>query len=155
MENASKALLISAGVLIAILLLTLFAYLMRQMGSSTSEIYSSLSKNEISEYNQKFLNFEGRGVNSIGKDKDGNDIYNPLTVQDVATLINLASDSKNNLKYLNEVKIMKGTDNLADLTESQNYINFMKANPEKLYNCVEVNINQTTMLVNEVIIQDY
>lgn len=54
MENASKALLISAGVLIAILLLTLFSYLMRQMGGSTYGIYSKLSQREITEFNQKF-----------------------------------------------------------------------------------------------------
>ncbi len=153
MENSAKALLISAGVLLAILLLSLFTYIMRQMGESTTGIYSTLSQHEISEYNQKFLNYEGRGVYSVGKDQDGNDIYNPLTVQDVVTLINLARDSKNNVKYLNEVKITKGTDNLAN--SQQNYIEFMKANPEKLYKCIKVNISQTTMLVNEVIIQEY
>ena len=42
MENASKALLIAGGVLIAILLLTLFSYLFRQMASSTSNIYENL-----------------------------------------------------------------------------------------------------------------
>ena len=75
MENASKALLIAAGVLIAILILTLFSYLMRQMGSSTSGIYSKLSQREITEFNQKFLNYEGRGIYSVGKDNEGNDLY--------------------------------------------------------------------------------
>ena len=60
MENASKALLISAGVLIAILLLTLFSYLMRQMGDSTSGIYSTLSQHEITEFNQKLKKLAGQ-----------------------------------------------------------------------------------------------
>ena len=90
MENASKALLIAGGVLIAILLLTLFSYLFRQMASSTSNIYENLEKHEITEFNQQFLNYEGRGVET-GK--------SPLKVQDVASLINLAQDSKNSFKY--------------------------------------------------------
>lgn len=151
MENASKALLIAAGVLIAILLLTLFSYLMRQMGSSTSGIYSKLSQREITEFNQKFLNYEGRGIYSVGKDNEGNDLYNPLTVQEVATLINLARDSKDNSKYLNEVKIMYGDIDLS----SQNYIELMKENNDKKYKCTQVIINSSTLLVDNVIIADF
>lgn len=154
MENASKALLIAAGVLIAILILTLFSYLMRQMGSSTSGIYSKLSQREITEFNQKFLNYEGRGIYSVGKDNEGNDLYNPLTVQDVATLINLARDSKENHKYLNEVKIIYQTNNLAD---TENYINWLEKNKnsKQQYNCKEVKIDPSTLLVNEVIIENH
>ena len=92
MENASKALLISAGVLLAILLLSLFAYLMRQMGASTSGIYSTLSQHEISEFNQKFLNYEGR---------------KKLSIQDVITIVNLAKDNneKANRPTIIEVKV--------------------------------------------------
>lgn len=154
MENASKALLIAAGVLIAILILTLFSYLMRQMGSSTSGIYSKLSQREITEFNQKFLNYEGRGIYSVGKDNEGNDLYNPLTVQDVATLINLARDSKENHKYLNEVKIIYQTENLAD---TENYIHWLETNKNshQQYNCREVKIDTSTLLVNEVIIENH
>lgn len=138
MENASKALLISAGVLIAILILTLFSYLMRQMGDSTSGIYSKLSQREITEYNQKFLKYEG----------------NQLAIQDVATLINLARDSKENHKYLNEVKITYGTENLAD---TKRYIDWLETNKNsnQQYDCKEVKIDTATLLVNEVIIENH
>ena len=52
MENASKALIIAGGVLIAIFLLTLFTYLFSHMAESTSGIYSMLDQAEISEFNQ-------------------------------------------------------------------------------------------------------
>ena len=42
MENASKALIIAGGVLIVILVLTLFAYINTKMGSGTSNLYSRL-----------------------------------------------------------------------------------------------------------------
>ena len=138
MENASKALLISAGVLIAILILTLFSYLMRQMGDSTSGIYSKLSQREITEYNQKFLKYEG----------------NQLAIQDVATLINLARDSKENHKYLNEVKITYGSENLAD---TKRYIDWLETNKNsnQQYDCKEVKIDTATLLVNEVILENH
>lgn len=63
MENASKALLISAAVLIAILLLSLFAYLMTKVSENTSRIYAIMEQSKITEFNQQFLNYEGRGTN--------------------------------------------------------------------------------------------
>ena len=57
MENASKALLISGGVLIAILILTLFSYLFSKMAGSSSNIYAALEKHEKDEFNQQFINY--------------------------------------------------------------------------------------------------
>ena len=90
MENASKALIISAGVLIAILLLTLFSYLFMKMSSSTSEVYDMISKHEKDEFNQQFFNYEGRGIRTNA---------DPLTPQEVATLINLAQDNSEILEF--------------------------------------------------------
>ena len=156
MENAAKALLISAGVLIAILLLSLFTYLMRQMGGSTSSIYSNLSQHEITEFNQKFLNYEGRGINYT-EDEYGNKIYNPLTIQDIVTLINLAKDTNMNGKYPTNVKIYRNFIAASNNITGNNYIellNINKQNPPK-FNCTKVNINQGTMLVDYVIIEKH
>ena len=97
MENASKALLIAGGVLIAILILTLFAYLFGQMAENTSNIYNTIEQSEIAEFNQKFINYEGRGIGELS-DK-------PLTVQDVATLINLAQDNNKNPKFPTTIEL--------------------------------------------------
>lgn len=131
MENASKALIIAGGVLIAVLLLTVFSYLFGKMASSTSSIYETLEKHEIDEFNQQFLNYEGKD----------------LKVQDVATLINLAEDSKNNSKLRAEVKItLEGS--------TQNSEDLLKTNIDTRdiykYKCDSVHINPNTLLVDEV-----
>ena len=133
MENASKALLISAGVLIAILLLSLFSYLIRQMGNSTSGIYSNLSQHEISEFNQKFLNYEGR---------------DNLSIQDVVTIINLAKDNNEKLNRPTIIEIKVDGSDWSDKT-----LDVVKQNLDKTYTCSNVNINQSTLLVKEVIIK--
>ncbi len=133
MENASKALLISAGVLIAILLLTLFSYLMRQMGDSTSGIYSTLSQHEITEFNQKFLNYEGR---------------DNLSIQDVVTIINLAKDNNEKLNRPTIIEVKVDGSDWSDKT-----LDVVKQNLDKTYTCSNVNINQSTLLVKEVIIK--
>lgn len=149
MENASKALLISGGVLIAILLLSLFAYIIRQIGASTAGIYSTLEQHEISEFNQQFINFEGRGVLKN---------TSPLTVQDVATLINLARDNNEKAKFPTEIAIYNGTKvDSNDLAKSENYIEWLDTNKtaNNTYKCSEVHINETSKLVDYVLIEQY
>ena len=82
MENASKALLIAGGVLIVMLLLSLFSYLMTNVGGYAKNTYARLSETSISEFNQQFLNYAGRGYNDRPS----------LTIQDVISIVNLAKD---------------------------------------------------------------
>lgn len=138
MENASKALLISAGVLLAILLLSLFAYLMRQMGASTSGIYSTLSQHEISEFNQKFLNYEGR---------------KKLSIQDVITIVNLAKDNneKANRPTIIEVKVDDELDWSKKTTEELN--DLLKQKIDLTYSCTKVETDYSSLLVKKIIIK--
>lgn len=131
MENASKALLIAGGVLIAILLLTLFSYLFTQMASSTSSIYNSMSKHEIDEFNQQFLNYEGK---------------EELTVQDVETLINLAEDARKNKKI--EVKIWAR--GYYENSEEWDLATRMAKKPLEKFKCQKIIIDEKTSLVSEV-----
>lgn len=133
MENASKALLISGGVLIAILILTLFSYLFNQMAGSSSNIYAALEKHEKDEFNQQFINYEGK---------------KELKVQDVATLINLSKNSKENSKFKTEVKILVGNTDVS----SQESNDWLKDNvsSNKKYKCTLVHINSDTELVDKV-----
>ena len=136
MENASKALLISAGVLMAILLLSLFAYIIRQMGASTSGIYSTLSQHEISEFNQKFLNYEGR---------------ENLSIQDVVTIVNLAKDNNKSEKRPTIIEVKVDDLSLANKTLDE-INNLIKDNLNTTYSCSKVKISTSTLLVYEVII---
>lgn len=159
MENASKALLISAAFLIAILLLSLFAYLMTQMSENTARIYAIMEESKITEFNQQFLNYEGRGTNieQYIKDSDEtiykittniNEIYNtPLTVQDVVTIINLAKNSNESKKWAVTIEV------LVDGTNITNTENFLIQNLEKKYKCTSITIDASTKIVNKVEIQ--
>ena len=137
MENASKALIMAGGVLIAILLLTLFSYLFSKMASSTSSVYDDLQKHEIDEFNQRFLNFEGR---------------NDLTAQDVATLINLAQDSGKDATITSKVEIILGSNDIA--ANSSNEWLQANVNLKKKYKCTEVRIKSETSLVDRVTLQE-
>ena len=151
MENASKALLIAGEVLLGIILLTLFSYLFTLMDENTSRIEEKAKVNRINEFNQEFLNYEGRGTIVIGKDSSGNNIYNnPLTIQDVATLINLAIDNSQKYKFYTKVKIMLGSVNLLNNYNNGNKWLIDNINDNKLYKCKSVKINVDSLLVEEV-----
>ncbi len=140
MENASKALLIAGGVLIAILLLTIFSYLFGKMSENTSAIYKEMEKHEVSEFNQQFLNFEGN---------------DSLTAQDVATILNLAENAKKDTKFAGAkiVVWLDGTGGEAgDLTEKTNSKKWLEkhgALGEK-YKCTKVWVDSDSELVTRV-----
>lgn len=146
MENASKALIMAGGVLIAILLLTLFTYLFSQMSTSTSNIYKLIEKHEIDEFNQQFLNYEGRGI-IAKKNAEGVDEINYLTPQDVATLINLAQNSEKNSKFKVKVEI---TLNGNPISETSNKWLEENGSTENKYKCKSIHINSDTLLVDKV-----
>ena len=76
MENASKALLIAAGVFLGIMLLTVMIYVFRQ-GAKVNESYDQKQISlQLELYNSQFEEF----------DRDNNN------VMDVISLCNLASD---------------------------------------------------------------
>mgnify|MGYP004635169463 FL=1 len=58
MENISKALLIAAGVLIGILVLTIAVYLFINFGKTSREYAEKLDKIEIQKYNGNFDKFK-------------------------------------------------------------------------------------------------
>lgn len=153
MENASKALLIAAGVLIAILLLTLFSYLFGRMAESSSKFYSIMEEHEIAEFNQQFLNYKGRGVDVVGHDTSGNPIYNDMTVQDVVTIVNLAKDNNKNKKRPTKVTVYVGTEEWSD-KKVEELNTLLKDNIGIKYKCTNVSIDTSTKLVSTVEISE-
>lgn len=156
MENASKALLIAAEILIGILLLTLFSYIFTKMSEETARIEETAKVNRINEFNQEFLNYEGRGVRKIGEDSSGKPIYNPLKPQDVATLINLANDNDNKYNFDTKVIIDLDGRNLAnDYNSGNDWLNFKMSKGElnDEYKCISVEIDEKSKLVRKVSLQ--
>ena len=72
MENASKALLMAAGVLMGIMILSLAIYLFASLASYAEGVEESNRENQTAQFNSQFLS------------------YNEMTLYDVITVANLA-----------------------------------------------------------------
>lgn len=82
MEDASRALLIAAGVLIGVMILSLGVFLFNSLNKFTESTQEQMDQNAISKFNNQFLAY----------------IDNPsLRIQDVITVANIASE--NNANY--------------------------------------------------------
>ena len=77
MENASKALIIAAGMLIGLIIASLFTYEMIHMAQSAREYQENFENTKIVEFNQQFRKYTGR--------KD-------LTSQDIVTIIGFINE---------------------------------------------------------------
>mgnify|MGYP001027646406 CR=1 FL=1 len=86
MENASKALLISAEVLIGIILASLMVFLYVTMSSWGRGIEENINIKEVYEFNAKFTVYDQR---------------EDLTAQDVVSIINLAKNYNEKYEGIN------------------------------------------------------
>ena len=115
MENASKALIMAAGVLIAVIVLSLFAYLYFTFNQATKDNIKQMEQSKITSFNSKYLAYDGR---------------EDLTYYDIA---NIATMAKNDNEDSDEkIRVVVGnSDNdltndynsLMDKFENQNSIN--------------------------------
>lgn len=81
MENASKALIMAASVLIGIMILSLAVYLFTTFGATSAELHQQIQTDRINQFNTQFTVYQNRS---------------DLTIYDVITVANLA---KNNNEY--------------------------------------------------------
>lgn len=81
MENAVKALLIAAGVLIGVLILSMAVALYTSLSGYAEEVTIGIEQNELNRFNEQFTRY----------------IRNDLTIHDVVTVANIAYE--NNLDY--------------------------------------------------------
>lgn len=77
MENASKALLISGGILIAMLIISIAVFLFANYNELGTSYDKNLEASEIQKFNEKFLKFEGR---------------QDITIQEIVSLANFARE---------------------------------------------------------------
>lgn len=106
MENASKALLMAASVLVGILILSLIAYLYTIFGDYGSLIQARLSEKNINEFNTQFTKYESY------KDESGN-WQNTCKASDIVSLANLAKQNNQNYEF--------GTDNITEKEKEGTY----------------------------------
>ncbi len=60
MENASKALLMAAGVLIGIMVLSLAVYLFVTFGSTSAQMHQQKEQDQLNQFNSQFTSYEGK-----------------------------------------------------------------------------------------------
>lgn len=131
MENASKALLMAAGVLIGVLVLALIIYLFTYFGAEAQKFSEIINQNQLTKYNAQYTVYDGR--------KD-------LSVYDVVSIINTAYE--NNEKHRDDstyeteyqVKVMLDGEDKANVDIqvqdlSQKITNLIEGNYETKYKC--------------------
>ena len=92
MENASKALLMAASILVGVLMLSLAVYLYTIFGNFGSQITARIKQKETDEFNAQFYKYESY--------KDENGIWqNTCKASDIITIANLAKDNNNNYDF--------------------------------------------------------
>lgn len=88
MENASKALIIAAEVLIGVMIIALGVYLFNVMGQYSQDTTSQMEETQIAQFNNQFLKYYGTVTNSSGVNEPIK-----LTIHDVIGIANLARTS--------------------------------------------------------------
>lgn len=82
MENASKALIMAAEILIGLLIISLAVYLFTSFGTSAAQINQRNANQQLAQFNTKYTTYSGR---------------TDLTVYDIVTVANMAKE--NNTEY--------------------------------------------------------
>ena len=110
MENASNALIMAAGVLIGVLILSLAIFLIIDFGQTSSEINQRVTDQQLVEFNANFTSYEGKEgltiydiVSVAGFARENNNYYDNQDYYKVTVKIgnkeiqNYSSDNLNNL----------------------------------------------------------
>lgn len=141
MENASKALLMAAEVLLGVLLLTLMASIIYFFTNYQAEIESNQNAKEIYRFNSQF---------EVYKEKE----Y--LTAQDVLSIYNLAQNYNSKFEneepikvYINNKQITNNVNNNIYLKQILNDTNYPEK-PPKTYKIDKIEPNQTTKKINNI-----
>lgn len=155
MENAVKALLIAAGVLIGIMILSLGVSLYSSLGSYVRTTQEAIVSKRTQEFNNKFTKY-------INCDNSGN-IEFQLTIQDVVTAANTAyennleynldSYTENNYYVIINMGAEKNLEKIVDTKMSE----ILEKGYDKKYKCSinNIKINSTTGRVYQVTFEEF
>ncbi len=97
MENATKALLMAAGVLIGIVILALGVYLYLSIGGYVKTSQEEINNQSLAKFNIQFYNYTS----------EKNTLF---SFQDVVSIANVAYENNSQKELLNEEKASAGTD---------------------------------------------
>lgn len=147
MENATKALIIAAGVLMGVLILSVAAYMFISFGSTSAEVNKKLEQDRTNQFNTQFTSYEGK---------------EDITIYNVITIVNLANNNNYNYELSEEergnkssyyINVKLGNENIErgfNSNRSDDYNTYIKKDLENLnngelpkYTCT-VNISERT-----------
>jgi hypothetical protein len=132
MDNASKALIMAGGILIAIMVASLFVYLFTTYGRYAENMYDRINQRQITEANNEYTKYEGASDN---------------TIYDVVTVANKAKDHNTSLNLTNgergyiRVGILGENSNIEKLNNEDISKLLQKYADETRFNC---NVSETT-----------
>ena len=98
MENASKALIMAAEILIGVMIISIGVYLFSTMGEYSADTTAQMQEAQINQFNNQFLRFYG--TSSTG---DGEPEAIRCTIHDVIGLANLAKKINAENGYADEI----------------------------------------------------
>lgn len=144
MENATKALIMAAGVLMGIVILSLAVYEFTSFGISSKEIHKANEETRLNEFNSQFTKYEGK---------------DDVTIYDVITVANLAKENNSYYEFKPRhlwqnigkdlyIRVMLGDYIIEDRTPEY-YKSQISSNYDSKYTC-SVNISSDTGRVYEV-----
>lgn len=147
MEDAVKALLIAAGVLICVMIITLGIALFSSLSQYVEDTQNRIEENALQKFNEQFTKY----INC-----------EDLTIQDIVTVANIAYENNKNYNltvqngYNYYVTIKIGNTQEIQETIKDNTAQLLKNNSTKKYKCTyeNVKINPNTGRVYEVIFQE-
>lgn len=163
MENATKAFMMAAGVLIGVLILSIAVYLFTIFSSNSEQVYKKMESNQITQFNNQFLKYYGQISRTYIDEQTGKEkiVQEPIkcTVHDIISLANLAYQNNIENQIENEtgwnentnyIQILVGNNKNNKNIEKWNQekkIDFIKDNMNKNYKCTEVHISNVTKRV--------
>lgn len=173
MENASKALIMAAEILIGIMILSAMVYMFNVFAGYSEDRYKEIEDTQVAEFNNRFLKFYGTKKNENGVEK-------PIecTIHDITSLANFAQ--KHNIEYEvnentgyseNTLYVQIDLENKKNLEKCSNseLVKLIKDNDLKLvldedigkeipktkyYKCVKCDINNDTGRVNHIVFEE-
>lgn len=116
MENASKALLIAGGILIAILILSMAVYLFTTYRSVGTRYDTTIESNEKIKFNTNFTKF-------IGRDN--------ITAQEIVSVVNFVNNYEENNQMHIDVYVSINNINNTDS------IKFIQDNTNTMFKCLK------------------
>ena len=104
MENASKALLMAAEVLIAMMIVSLGVYVFYTYSQTSREIHDKKAEQQLVEFNAKYTKYVDQTT---------------LTIYDVRTIANYAKKDTENLVDSEKIEVMFEGSNVVNKTETE------------------------------------